>query len=287
MYIICKYFYPLDMGRHKFVCCNLCKKNFRSDNFQRHLLQHQGKSKYPTKKCQICQKIMIAWNLPRHIKSHNQSTKQILETIKADQFCYEEIGNAGQILEDLLEKEEIDPKSLRKEYVKALEVNSIRKQDGYDLLRVWQVKLLELLKPSQRDIIWVIGTKGAEGKSWFQEYIEQHFGCKRVFRTTINKNSDSILYCLSKRMISLINIFVFNVPKSFHVNDVPYTLLEEIKDGQAISANYDNKVLNFKKPNILIVFSNTQPILTRVSKDRWKIYDITKDELCVRNCMYV
>ena len=69
--------------------------------------------------------------------------------------------------------------------------------------------------------------------------------------------------------------------------DVPYTLLEEIKDGQAISTKYDSKVLNFKKPNILIVFSNTQPIITRVSKDRWKIYDITKDKLCVRNCMYV
>ena len=261
------------MGRNKYVFCNICKKNLRCDNLKRHMQQHDGRSKYPTKKCQICQKVMITWHLPRHIKIHNQSTNQILETIKTDQFCYDEIGNAGQILEDLLDKEDIDPKSLRKDYVKALEVNSFRKQGGYESLKTWQVNLLELLKPSQRNIIWVIGAKGAEGKSWFQENIEQHFGCKRVFRTTINKNSDSILYCLSKRTISLINIFVFNVPKSFNVNDVPYTLLEEIKDGQAISAKYDSKVLNFKKPNILIVFSNTQPIITRVSKDRWKIYD--------------
>ena len=275
------------MGRNKYVCCNLCKKNFRSDTLQRHLLQHKGKSKYPTKKCRICHKLMIAWNLPRHIKIHNDSAKQILENIKADQFCYEEIGNAGHIVEGLLEKEDIDPKSLRKEYVKALEVNNLRKQGISDSLKTWQVKLLELMKPSQREIIWVIGRKGAEGKSWFQEYIEQHFGCKIVFRTTMNKNADSILYCLSKRMISLINIFVFNIPRSFNMKDLPYTLLEEIKDGQAISTKYDSKVLNFRKPNILIVFSNTQPIFNRVSKDRWKIYDITKDELSMRNCMRI
>ena len=80
-------------------------------------------------------------------------------------------------------------------------------------------------------------------------------------------------------MNSIINIFVFNVPKSFHVNDVLYTLLKEIKDGHAISVKYDSKVLTFKRPNILIIFSNDIPHKSAVSSDRWQTYKILGDKL--------
>ena len=42
---------------------------------------------------------------------------------------------------------------------------------------------------------------------------------------------------------------------------------------------YDSKVINFKTPNILIIFSNEQPCTTRVSIDRWSRYKIINDEL--------
>ena len=42
------------------------------------------------------------------------------------------------------------------------------------------------------------------------------------------------------------------------MKDLPYTLLEEIKDGQAISTKYDSKVLNFRKPNILKLYFQTR-----------------------------
>ena len=75
------------------------------------------------------------------------------------------------------------------------------------------------------------------------------------------------------------DIFVFNIPRSFKIEYIPYTLFEDIKDGQAISAKYDSKVLNFKTPNILMIFSNEQPFTTKVSKDRWSRYKIVNDEL--------
>ena len=213
------------------------------------------------------------------MKIHDKSRKLIYEDIKTDQINYETIEKTGQIVNDVLIEEDIDPNSLRKEYAKALEINSMKKEKICEILKSWQEKLLELMKPSEREIIWIIGIKGAEGKSWFQEYIEQHYGCRRVFRTTMNKNEESILHCLSKRVLSLIDVFVFNMPRSFNVKDVSYKLLEEIKDGRAISSKYNSKVLEFKKPNVLIVFSNKKPYMSEVSRDRWKIYDIRKDEL--------
>ena len=44
------------------------------------------------------------------------------------------------------------------------------------ILKTWQSALIEYMKPSYREVIWVQGAKCEEGKSWMQEYIEAKFG---------------------------------------------------------------------------------------------------------------
>ena len=56
-----------------------------------------------------------------------------------------------------------------------------------------------------------------------------------------------------------------------------YTILESVKDGSAIAGKYNSKKLVFKKPNILIVFSNWAPNKSKLSLDRWQIFKISKD----------
>ena len=133
------------------------------------------------------------------------------------------------------------------------------------------------MKPSERKIIWVKGETGGEGKTWFQNYIEHHYGSNRVFRSSINKNSESLFHALSKRTLELVDVFVFNVPRSFKTLDIPYTLFEDIKDGQAISTKYDSKLLKFKTPNILIIFSNRIASWANMSKDRWIKINLLKE----------
>ena len=266
------------MGRNKQIRCQVCLKNFRSDKIKYHLERHEGISKYPMKTCSICKKSMIAWNLPRHNKVHNELKKTILENMKVDNINHENIAKTGQILKGLLDGEDIDPICLRKEYLKALEINDGRKKHIFEKLKPWQLEVLDMMKPSQRQIIWITGEKGAEGKSWFQDYIEQYYGCKRVFRTSADKNIESILHALSKRTLSLIDVFVFNIARSFDIKRVPYTLFEDIKDGQSISTKYDSKILKFSRPNILIVFSNKRPFFEAVSKDRWRTYNIASEK---------
>ena len=95
-----------------------------------------------------------------------------------------------------------------------------------------------------------------------------------MFHTTIEKRSDGILHALSKRVIPLIDIFIFNIPRSFSSDDVPYNLFEQLKDGQAISTKYDSKVLCIKTPNIVLVFANYEPSQVKMSFDRWQIFNI-------------
>ena len=124
----------------------------------------------------------------------------------------------------------------------------------------------------------MIGSKGAEGKSWIQEELARKLGA-RGFHTTMNKKYDSILYALSKCQLSLIDFFIFNIPRCFEISTLPYNVLEEIKDGKSLSVKYQSKQLRFKTPNTVLIFSNVFPTYHKMSLDRWKIFKIENDEL--------
>ena len=265
------------MGKHHPIQCNFCDKYMRSDNLKRHLSQHKNKSKYPISRCYICNKSMIAWHFKRHLKTHSNSMKSMTEDIRSNQIKYAEKEELGRIVKKVLETEEINPKSLSKQSIEALEAYSARTfSDTVYALNVWQNDLMELMKPSHREVIWVTGQTGGEGKSWVQGYIECHYGSKRVFRSSINKNSESIFHALSKRTLELIDIFVFNIPRSFKIKKTPYNLFEDMKDGCTISTKYNSELLNFKTPNIIVVFANEKPDCTQMSNDRWVLLNLLK-----------
>ena len=270
------------MGRNKFIRCEVCMKSVRSDRIKAHREQHKKGAKYPTETCPICQKNMIAWHLKRHEKVHTASLNQILDNVRHDQEAYANTIKTGELVKEALNDKDIDVKSLRKEYAKALAINAGKTHsphDDFGSLKLWQKDLLKMMKPSQRKIIWITGKKGAEGKTWLQQYIEHQYGAKRVFRCSVDKNAEAILHTLSKMTLALVDVFLFNIPRCFDPSVAPYSVFEAIKDGQAISTKYDSKVLNFVTPNILIVFSNEPPYTTRASKDRWKTYYIVDDKL--------
>ena len=46
-----------------------------------------------------------------------------------------------------------------------------------------------------------------------------------------------------------------------------------------ITDKFNSEVIRFRTPNIVVVFSNHDPDIKQLSKDRWKIYYITKHGL--------
>ena len=92
-----------------------------------------------------------------------------------------------------------------------------------------------------------------------------------------------MLHTLSKQIITLIDVFIFNIPRCFTIADVPYDLFENLKDGKAISSKYDSKTLTFKTPNIILIFANKPANLCKMSNDRWRMFDIERDDLIVKD----
>ncbi len=220
--------------------------------------------------------------LARHKRKHlivKDPLDKIRENIKLDKIEFEESKQIGEALKIEILNKTIDPTSLRSEYLKKVNLESGNMDSGTVELKIWQQKLLERMMPSPRTIIWVVGTKGEEGKSWFQQHLLERIGSFKVFSTAIDRRADGILHALSKRQLPLIDVFLFNVPRCFPIKKFPYTLLEDIKDGRSLSSKYDSKQLTFKTPNIVIVFSNRQPVKASMSADRWMLFNIQKDDL--------
>merc|ERR1711954_502154 len=144
--------------------------------------------------------------------------------------------------------------------------------------RGWQKDLRQYLdKPCDRKIIWVVGKEGNEGKSFFQANIKEEFGYSSVCKLTLSENSRNTFHIMGKTCSTKTDIFLFNVPRGVRLDTEQYEILECIKDGEAVDGKYMSRQLNFKQPNVLMVFSNREPDKNTLSKDRWTILKISKD----------
>ena len=130
-------------------------------------------------------------------------------------------------------------------------------------------------KPCDRKVIWVVGKEGNEGKSFFQANIREEFGYSRVCTLELSENSRNAFHIMGKLCSKLTDIFLFNVARGEYLDTEQYRILECIKDGKAVDGKYNSQKLNFKKPNVLKVFSNREPNKYTLSKDRWTILKIS------------
>ena len=149
-------------------------------------------------------------------------------------------------------------------------------------LRPWQTQLIESIeqdKMSDRNIVWVIGRNGNEGKSWFQSYYQSLHGVHHVARFDITNKAADLLHIMSRSALATTDTFLFNHQRCVASEDCCYSLLEMIKDGYASAPKFQGSNLRFKTLNLVIVFSNREPRMHSLSKDRWKIFNIRNDEL--------
>ena len=123
-------------------------------------------------------------------------------------------------------------------------------------LRLWQQQCLLLVDvPSAKQIIWIKGICGNEGKSWLQSYVQSMYGFAGTVRLDFKSKANDIYLALSKRPLTTTDIFMFNEGRSSSEDVRPcYPVLEAIKDGTTINGKYQSEVLRIKTPNIVIVF---------------------------------
>ena len=178
----------------------------------------------------------------------------------------------------------VDERSLSRKHKEAFDLYQNKRlalnPDNDINLFPWQESLLDLArKPTHREIIWVKGARGNEGKTWFQNYLQSILGTERVVQLDLKSSVGNIMQILKKLPLSSINTFLFNDARSGKSELRCYEVLENIKDGRAIAPKYDSEILRFRTPNSVIVFSNADPDMTQLSKDRWRVFYINKKGL--------
>ena len=98
--------------------------------------------------------------------------------------------------------------------------------------RPWQIDMLEYVNnPTQRRVICVVGEKGNEGKTFYQDQIEERYEMHQVCTMSLTESSKNLLHYMRGCVDITTDIFLFNIPKSVCVDELDYYLLENIKDG--------------------------------------------------------
>lgn len=140
-------------------------------------------------------------------------------------------------------------------------------------LKDWQNKILENLNtiPDDRTINWVYDKIGNSGKTVFCKYLHYH---KKAFVIKSGKANDA-KYILKEEKVC--RDIVFDLSRS-NEEFVSYTCIEEIKDGHFFSGKYESKSMLISTPHIYI-FCNFLPNINKLSKDRWKIWNLSNDTL--------
>ena len=138
-------------------------------------------------------------------------------------------------------------------------------------LRLWQEQLLDIISEDQmndRKIMWVKGKDGNVGKSWFQSYVQSLHGAHRVARFDITNKTADLLHIMGRCALATTDIFLFNQQRCISSEDCCYSLLEMIKDGYASAPKFHGTLLRIKTTNVVVVFSNHNPRMRGLSKDR-------------------
>ena len=271
------------------VTCKKCFHIMRSDNLRRHIKKHEE-----SKQVSFCEvspsssetSLNTNFNSESTCNSYGSSSMErgkIIEKLMTDNEEYKYKLERGKILYEEVNQLGIQEESLCQEYRVLLDIYRKQKKNidiENVILRPWQESLLQYMKPSDREIIWVVGVKGNEGKSWFQEFLESKFGWHRaICGMDIKMKKGNICHALRKRSLMSTNVFLFDVGKSKTFDEINYGVLEKIKNGRIVADKYNTAELKFYTPNIVVVFSNGRPNTRELSKDRWKIFQISDNGL--------
>ena len=293
-------------GQHAKVNCSICQKAMRSDSLKRHMKTHKDILNLTdselqkelqlrhTMKCEMDEKRQrvaetarnLGVSIPDEVKDSKTDNKSHVrdQLLTLNQIYLQKV-ELGEEISRVLSEGEVHEECLTQEYKYALELykqHEKRIDVKAVILRPWQRDAFKLLQqpPNDRTVVWIYDERGNIGKSWFQNYVEAYYGRSRIFRCDLRTKHKDVCHILKNRSLSTVDIFLFNDTRSIVTDTkVVYRILEDIKDGAATASKYDTKVVKFKTPNQVVVFSNTIPEKKNLSIDRWQIFRTSTDGL--------
>ena len=276
------------MTGNKKIMCNVCYREMRSDHLKRHMKQHSKKNEsVPATNISVTNNIYpptVSTSDPRNEESESNTEELRKQLIKLENE-YQRKLTLGKDIYKMIGEGIASYQALPNDMKEALDTYIEHQEDFRDVgnveLKPWQNELMKYIEPHDREIIWVVGKDGNEGKSWFQKYVKSVFGTRRVVSgIDIKSNSASIFQALRKCSIVTADIFLFNIGKSMNKFDqINYDALEKMKDGEAFASKYNSQQLKIRVPNVVMVFSNSPPDFKELAKVCFRVFNINNNQL--------
>jgi len=149
----------------------------------------------------------------------------------------------------------------------------LRKVSRMESLYPWQQIMINLTKEyDDRQIHVILDKEGNIGKSSFCKYMYTHKLGQPVPPFTVYE--DLIQFVMSMKESRLYLVDMPRAMKKEKLNQF-YMGIESLKDGQLYDKRYKGSFKYIDEPNI-IIFTNTMPDLTFLSRDRWKLWGVKK-----------
>ena len=255
--------------------CPMCKRMMRSDNLRRH-----WRKKHKMFDMKLTVKVESNATDSESASTSGDLKMEILDNAKV----YDEKIKLGENIFNVLMETNTKEDSLSRRHKEAFDLYQSKKLalnvDDDIKLFPWQNELLNVVQnKTYREIFWVKGAPCNEGKTWFQNYVQSYLGIERVVQLDLKNSVGNIMQVLRKLPLSSVDTFLFNDARSGQSEMQCYKVLENIKDGKAIASKYASEIIRFRTPNVVIVFSNVDPDMTQLSKDRWRVFYINKGGL--------
>ena len=285
------------MTGNKRVLCKVCYREMRSDVLARHMKQHLKKNESnPVTNISVAKNYNTTSGVSTERKDEENENKdeELNKYLIKIENEYQEKLIQGKKIYKMLGEGVVSYQALQRELKEDVDLYMENQEDFRDVgnveLKPWQQSLLEYVQqPCDREIFWIVGKEGNEGKSWFQKYVKSWLGARRVVTgIDIKANSASIFQALRKCPIVTADIFLFNIGKSMKKFDqINYDALEKMKDGDAFASKYDSKHLKIRVPNIVMVFSNSPPNVRELTKVRFRVFNINNNQLQKENLVEI
>lgn len=134
----------------------------------------------------------------------------------------------------------------------------------------WQQDLNQILihEPDDRSVIFVVDQGGNKGKSWFAKYYcSLH---ENAFLMRPGKHAD-----MAYQLPETLRVLFLDCTRK-QLEYLPYTLLEELKDGYVSCTKYESCIKRYARLHV-VVLMNQYPDKTSLSEDRYSAYKIEAD----------
>lgn len=151
-----------------------------------------------------------------------------------------------------------------------------------DNLYNWQIDINKILseKPDKRSLYYFFEPNGCTGKTTYQKYVYTHFDeCVVLSGKGADMKNGIVTYFDKNKKLP--KIILINIPRESN-SFVSWSGIEEIKDMFFYSGKYEGGMICGDSPHVLL-FSNEPPPFDKVSKDRWKAFQIIENKLVEYN----